>query len=202
MPSFIIPWMAATPPTRLQAHWYIARITPISQSLPHILSMAPLSLMPLLNVPGIMTAHFLARFSTLPTRSMMSRFRRIPVIIPWDRFCASPAPAPMSFTPWTEPIRPRTACLCRTSSEVKVIFIGLTPPMISAPSASKPWCRVTNSTVTAAGQPVLAATIGVPTDFNPKIYAGIGSTMVIPVVCNLPPTSKSSLTSSALKSRP
>jgi hypothetical protein len=49
----------------------------------------------------------------------------------------------------------------------------------------KAFVNVTNSTVAAAGQPVTSATIGVPTDFNPNLYAGIGATVVIPVVCNL-----------------
>jgi len=45
---------------------------------------------------------------------------------------------------------------------------------------------VTNSTVAAAGQPVPAATIGVPPGFTPEMRAGVGSTIVLPVVCNLP----------------
>jgi len=44
---------------------------------------------------------------------------------------------------------------------------------------------VTNSIVTAAGQSVPAATIGVPPGFSSQMYAGIGSTIVLPVVCNL-----------------
>jgi sugar lactone lactonase YvrE len=43
----------------------------------------------------------------------------------------------------------------------------------------------TNSSAVVAGQPVPAATIGVPLDYNPSLQAGIGSTVVIPVVCNL-----------------
>jgi hypothetical protein len=38
---------------------------------------------------------------------------------------------------------------------------------------------------TVAGQPVTTNTIGVPPDFNPAIYAGIGSQIVVPVVVNL-----------------
>jgi hypothetical protein len=49
----------------------------------------------------------------------------------------------------------------------------------------KAFLNGTNASVTTAGQPVSSATIGVPTDFNPNLYAGIGSTVVIPVVCNL-----------------
>ena len=43
----------------------------------------------------------------------------------------------------------------------------------------------TNSSIVVSGQPVPSATIGVPSDFNPNLYAGSGSTVVIPVVCNL-----------------
>jgi sugar lactone lactonase YvrE len=44
----------------------------------------------------------------------------------------------------------------------------------------------TNASVTVSGQPVTAADIGTPPDFNPSIQAGIGASIVIPVVCNLP----------------
>ena len=43
----------------------------------------------------------------------------------------------------------------------------------------------TNASATVSGQSVTTSTIGTPTDFNPMIQAGIGSTIVIPVVCNL-----------------
>ena len=42
----------------------------------------------------------------------------------------------------------------------------------------------TNS-ATVSGQPVSINNIGTPTDFNPSLQAGVGSTIVIPVVCNL-----------------
>ena len=51
----------------------------------------------------------------------------------------------------------------------------------------KAFIDTTNATLTAAGQPVSAATIGTPPDFNPSLQAGIGATVVIPVVCNLAP---------------
>ena len=38
---------------------------------------------------------------------------------------------------------------------------------------------------TVAGQPVTTNTIGAPSGFNPAIYAGIGSQIVVPVVVNL-----------------
>ena len=43
----------------------------------------------------------------------------------------------------------------------------------------------TNASPTTNGLPVPAANIGTPPDFNPSLQAGIGSTIVIPVVCNL-----------------
>jgi len=43
----------------------------------------------------------------------------------------------------------------------------------------------TNSSVMVSGQAVAAAVIGVPSDFHPTLYAGVGSTVVIPVVCDL-----------------
>ncbi len=49
----------------------------------------------------------------------------------------------------------------------------------------KAFANDTNSNQTAAGQPVPISTIGTPTDFNPQLRAGIGSSVVIPVVCNL-----------------
>src|SRR5208282_5399081 len=41
------------------------------------------------------------------------------------------------------------------------------------------------ATDTIAGQPATTNTIGIPPDFNPAIYAGIGSQIVVPVVVNL-----------------
>ncbi len=48
----------------------------------------------------------------------------------------------------------------------------------------------TNGSVTVTGQPVATNTIGTPPGFNPdpadkNIYAGIGSSIVVPIVCNL-----------------
>jgi len=43
----------------------------------------------------------------------------------------------------------------------------------------------TNSSLVASGQAVPSANLGVPHDFNATLYAGVGSTVVIPVVCNL-----------------
>ncbi len=43
-----------------------------------------------------------------------------------------------------------------------------------------------SASVTVSGQPVLAGDLGVPSDFNPALQAGIGASVVIPVVCNLP----------------
>ena len=50
----------------------------------------------------------------------------------------------------------------------------------------KSFVNGTNASVTVAGQPVPAGNIGVPPDFNPALQAGIGATVVIPIVCNLP----------------
>ena len=49
----------------------------------------------------------------------------------------------------------------------------------------KAFVGATNASSTVSGQPVAINTIGVPPDFNPMIQAGIGSSIVIPVVCNL-----------------
>jgi sugar lactone lactonase YvrE len=43
----------------------------------------------------------------------------------------------------------------------------------------------TNASVMVTGLPVNNSDIGTPPDFNPSIQAGIGSSIVIPVVCNL-----------------
>ena len=53
------------------------------------------------------------------------------------------------------------------------------------------WLRVkafvggTNASATVSGQPVATNSIGISTDFNPMLQAGIGASIVIPVVCNL-----------------
>jgi sugar lactone lactonase YvrE len=49
----------------------------------------------------------------------------------------------------------------------------------------KAFINGTNASATVSGQPVTTNTIGTPPDFNPMIQAGIGSSIVIPVVCNL-----------------
>ena len=43
----------------------------------------------------------------------------------------------------------------------------------------------TNVSATVSGQPVTVNNIGTPTDINSSLQAGIGSTIVVPVVCNL-----------------
>ena len=54
----------------------------------------------------------------------------------------------------------------------------------------KAFVEGTNASDTVSGQPVATNTIGIPPDFNPMIQAGIGSSIVIPVVCNLAPNEK------------
>ena len=46
---------------------------------------------------------------------------------------------------------------------------------------------LTNASAVVSGVSVSAANIGVPSDYNPELYAGIGSSIVVPVVCNLAP---------------